>query len=101
MPRMTTIDSRQDPESGLSRRSMLNRSAAGLGVVLTGSMPGLFGARAAQAAKPGEIGYGPDESDAVVIWQNRGNPHPCPAGDPDAPVTIVTPGMRVEIGSSA
>ena len=58
MRRMTTTDSRrQDP--GLSRRSMLNRSAASLGVVLTGSLPGLFGAGAAQAKRPGAVGYGP------------------------------------------
>jgi SAM-dependent methyltransferase len=29
-----------------------------------------------------EIGYGPDEWDVVVVWQNRGNPHPCPPGTP-------------------
>ena len=27
---------------------------------------------------PGEIGFGQDTSDTVVIWQNRGNPHPRP-----------------------
>ena len=46
---------------------------------------------------PSEIGYGPDGSDAVIIWQNRGNPHPRPPGDPTAPITIVSPGMRAEI----
>ena len=44
-----------------------------------------------------ELGYGPDESDAVVIWQNRGNQHPLPPGMPSAPVTIVVPGLRAEI----
>jgi len=43
---------------------------------------------------PGELGYGPDTSDAVVIWQNRGNPHPLPPGRPDAAVIIVNPGWR-------
>jgi SAM-dependent methyltransferase len=47
--------------------------------------------------EPGEVGYGPDASDAVVIWQNRGNPHPRPPGDPAVPVTIVAPGRRAEI----
>lgn len=46
---------------------------------------------------PTEIGYGPDETDAVVIWQNRGNPHRRPPGNPDAPVVIVIPGTRAEI----
>lgn len=46
---------------------------------------------------PSEIGYGPDTSDAVIIWQNRGNPHPRPPGDPAVPVTIVSPGARAEI----
>jgi SAM-dependent methyltransferase len=44
-----------------------------------------------------EIGYGPDQSDAVVIWQNRGNPHPLPPGDATAPVTIKQVGVRAEI----
>jgi hypothetical protein len=61
---MTTTDLRQDPdpEPGLSRRSMLNRSASGLGIVLSGTIPGLFGVGAAQAheARPPlrEVGYG-------------------------------------------
>jgi len=44
-----------------------------------------------------EIGFGPDQSDAVVIWQNRSNSHPSPPGVGAAPVTIVSPGWRVEI----
>ena len=44
-----------------------------------------------------EIGYGPDPSDAVVIWQNRGNPHPRPPGTPDAPVTVVDPRWRAVV----
>ena len=46
---------------------------------------------------PGEIGYGPDASDGVIIWQNRGNPHPRPPGDPAAAVSIVSSGARAEI----
>jgi SAM-dependent methyltransferase len=48
---------------------------------------------------PNEIGYGPDESDAVVIWQNRGNPNPRPPGIATAAVTIVSPGQRAEIAA--
>jgi len=46
---------------------------------------------------PGELGYGPDTSDAVVIWQNRGNPHLLPAGRPDAAVSVVIPSSRAEL----
>jgi SAM-dependent methyltransferase len=31
---------------------------------------------------PSEIGYGPDESDSVVVWQNRGNRHRLPHRQP-------------------
>jgi secreted PhoX family phosphatase len=61
---MTTTDLRKDPdpEPGLSRRAMLNRSASGLGIVLSGSIPGLFGAGAADAQdrrqRSHEVGYG-------------------------------------------
>ena len=48
---------------------------------------------------PGELGYGPDASDAVVIWQNRGNPDPLPPGRPDAAVTIVVPELRAELAA--
>lgn len=44
-----------------------------------------------------ELGYGPDESDAVIIWQNRGNRHPLPPGLASAAVRIVVPGIRAEI----
>jgi SAM-dependent methyltransferase len=44
-----------------------------------------------------EIGYGPDESDVVVVWQNRGNPHRRPPGPHTALVSVVTPGWRAEI----
>jgi SAM-dependent methyltransferase len=53
---------------------------------------------AAQIAyDPDEIGFGPDESDGVVIWQNRGSLHPRPGGDPSSPVIIVTPGWRAVV----
>jgi uncharacterized protein len=64
---MTTTDPRQDPgdrEPGLSRRSLLNRSASGLGIALAGSIPGLFGADAPQThdghgrSKSRPVGYG-------------------------------------------
>jgi len=70
---MTTTDLRPDPDSqepGLSRRSMLNRSATGLGLVLSGSIPGLFGADAADAhhkRRPREAGYGPLITDPAGI----------------------------------
>lgn len=44
-----------------------------------------------------ELGYGPDESDAVVIWQNRGNQHPRPPGNVFGQVKIVAPGVRAVI----
>jgi secreted PhoX family phosphatase len=62
---MPTTDQRTDPdrdhEPGLSRRAMLNRSATGLGIVLSGSIPGLFGAGAAGAHRgppSHQVGYG-------------------------------------------
>jgi secreted PhoX family phosphatase len=57
---MTTIDPR--PDEGLSRRGMLTRSAAGLGIALSGSVSGLFGTRTSAAVahgRHGRIGYGP------------------------------------------
>jgi uncharacterized protein len=51
-----------DEEGGLSRRSMLTRSAAGLGVALSGSVSGLFGTSASPAfarGSHGGAGYGP------------------------------------------
>jgi SAM-dependent methyltransferase len=42
-----------------------------------------------------ELGYGPDQSDAVVVWQNRGNPNPQPVNpDPNASITVLVPGVR-------
>ncbi|HUR86725.1 MAG TPA: alkaline phosphatase PhoX [Solirubrobacteraceae bacterium] len=64
---MTTSDLRPDsPGEGVSRRVLLTRSAsAGAGIVLTGSIPGLFGT--AQAKNGGEVGYGPLIPDADGI----------------------------------
>jgi secreted PhoX family phosphatase len=62
-----------DPEPGLSRRSLLHRSTAGLGIALAGSVPGLFGADAARAHEahggpmPGPIGYGDLVTDPAGI----------------------------------
>ena len=58
LPGMTTID----PIEGLSRRGMLTRSAAGLGIALSGSVSGLFGTAASPAVAkptPSGAGYGP------------------------------------------
>ena len=46
-----------DTAGGLSRRALLNRSAAGLGIVLTGNVSGLWGAQA--FARQAQAGYGP------------------------------------------
>jgi secreted PhoX family phosphatase len=57
-------ESTSDAHPGLSRRSMLSRSATGVGIVLSGSFGGLFGAGGSPATasgrgKPGAVGYGP------------------------------------------
>jgi secreted PhoX family phosphatase len=52
-----------DAVTGLSRRGMLSRSAAGLGIALSGSVSGLFGTIAspavARSGRHGGVGYGP------------------------------------------
>ena len=71
---MTTTDLRHDgpdpePAAGVSRRSLLSRSAAGgLGLVLSGSVAGLFGTGVADA-RHGEDGpgYGPLVPDPAGI----------------------------------
>jgi secreted PhoX family phosphatase len=58
-------DLRLAPDHGRSRRWVLTRSAAGVGIALTGSYAGLFGAGAAEASvdgfrgRLGPGGYGP------------------------------------------
>ena len=57
---MSITDS--DSIDGLSRRGLLTRSAAGLGIALTGSVSGLFGTAASPAVahhRRRKIGYGP------------------------------------------
>jgi secreted PhoX family phosphatase len=50
----------QDHVDGLSRRALLNRSAAALGIALAGQVEGLFGDAVTQAAAHGRApGYGP------------------------------------------
>ncbi len=44
-----------------------------------------------------ELSYGSATSDSVVIWQNRGNAHPRPPGDPELPVTVVELGWRADV----
>ena len=66
---MSTSDLSPDPlsEGGVSRRSLLTRSAsAGVGIVLAGSVPGLFGG-AALAKHGDEVGYGPLVPDPAGI----------------------------------
>jgi secreted PhoX family phosphatase len=54
------------PEGGVSRRAVLTRSAsAGVGIVLSGTIPGLFGT--AQAKHGHEVGYGPLVPDPAGI----------------------------------
>jgi SAM-dependent methyltransferase len=48
-----------------------------------------------------ERDFGPNDSDSVVIWQNRGNRHPAPAGAARARVIVVTPGNRAVVGENA
>jgi secreted PhoX family phosphatase len=63
---MSTFTETDQTGGGISRRVALRRSAAGVGIALTGSYSGLFGAGGADAhakgesaAAAGEAGYGP------------------------------------------
>jgi secreted PhoX family phosphatase len=57
LPGMTDL---QEHVDGISRRAMLNRSAAALGIALAGNLEGLFGDTVTQAAAHGRpVGYGP------------------------------------------
>jgi uncharacterized protein len=78
----TSPDLTSDPKSaaGLSRRSVLTRTATGLGITLTGSLGGLFGADAAlgthadddqgeaRSRESEQVGYGPllDDPDGLL-----------------------------------
>ena len=48
-----------------------------------------------------ELGYGSETSDSVVVWQNRGNAHPRPPGDANAPITVLRTGWRAEVPETA
>lgn len=66
---MITPEQCPDPgfDRGVSRRALLTRSAtAGLGIVLTGGLPGLFGTARAHAGRR-DIGYGPLVPDPAGI----------------------------------
>jgi hypothetical protein len=64
---MSTFTETDQSGGGISRRVALRRSAAGVGIALTGNYSGLFGPGAAPAqakgdpaaAATGEAGYGP------------------------------------------
>jgi len=93
-------------EGGLSRRTVLSRSAAGLGIALTGSLNGLFGTSASAAGRR-VAGYGPLVDDPAgllslpegfsytVVAQSgvtrleSGEPTP---GDPDGTAAFVRHG---------
>ena len=58
---MSASDFDRDPHAdrGLSRRTVLSRSATGVGIALTGSLNHLFGASPATAlGQPARVGYG-------------------------------------------
>jgi hypothetical protein len=61
-------------DQGLSRRSLLGRSATGVGIALAGNLAGIFGTGTAQAGpgrgKPGGAGYGelvPDPNGRLAL----------------------------------
>jgi len=58
-----------DADDGLSRRSLLGRSATGLGIVLAGNVSGLFGADAMAKGGRGHrgVGYGPLVDDPARV----------------------------------
>jgi secreted PhoX family phosphatase len=94
-------------EGGLSRRSVLGRGAAGLGIALTGSLNGLFGTAASAHGAARAAGYGPLIADpkgllalpegftytivaqAGVTRLESGEPTP---GDPDGTAAFVRRG---------
>jgi len=59
-----------DTDGGLSRRSLLGRSATGLGIALAGNASGLFGAEASAKGGRGgrrRVGYGPLVDDPAGV----------------------------------
>lgn len=44
-----------------------------------------------------ELGFGPDLSDGIVIWQNRGNLHSKPNCNPEASIDVISAGRRAEV----
>jgi secreted PhoX family phosphatase len=95
--------------SGLSRRTMLTRSATGLGIALTGSLNGLFGTASAAHGPRSAAGYGPlvddpagllslPEGFSYKIVAQSGvtrleSGHPTPS-DPDGTAAFVRRGSR-------
>jgi secreted PhoX family phosphatase len=58
----STDRSDSEPSKALSRRSLLGRSATGLGIALAGNVDGLFGAEAfakGKRSRSARVGYGP------------------------------------------
>src|SRR4051812_29121489 len=61
-------DDHPDAAPGISRRSLLARSATGIGIALTGNVSGLFGAQAsAKGGAAAGAGYGPLVDDPAGI----------------------------------
>jgi SAM-dependent methyltransferase len=44
-----------------------------------------------------ELDFGPDDSDGIAVWQNRGNPAALPPGTPSAPIIVTKSSGRAEI----
>src|SRR5919108_1497057 len=102
---MTSVPQRP----GLSRRTVLTRSATGLGIALTGSLNGLFGTASAAHGPRGPAGYGPlvddpagllslPEGFSYKIVAQSGvtrleSGHPTPS-DPDGTAAFVRRGSR-------
>ena len=66
---MATTPDTPTARAGLSRRSVLGRSAAGLGIALSGNLGGLFGSEAVAGDRrhPREPGYGPIVDDPARL----------------------------------
>jgi SAM-dependent methyltransferase len=44
-----------------------------------------------------ELAFGPDDTDGVAVWQNRGNQASLPPGTPNAPIKVTIPRWRAEV----